>query len=503
MQMATSTKSDHIVRMQLAESSPQTVLRGVDFWLDHKSFVLVLLLGATAIIWLWPYTYRFEGGWVVFTAAAHILALCGGIITARSLATTDVDSAIAAEVESRGSNYLRDLKSGNRSIADVDKLEEDVLPNNNTEPPLAMIRMFQHLFKAIRDRRFDSGASISQTYREEPLEDIFRLQTLQKIALWIGILGTFVGLLLAMQAGSLSNITSNDEFINLIKEMFEKLSVSFSASLAGLEAAVILGFFVLLLRRGQVRYFQKMDAAVTTVLQLARSAINKDEYLGSFQQLSRDLVSVKDTVYNEANQVGKLRDAVGAQTAEINEGMKRLTGASSQFDGFLKNLAANQQQFINEVKAVYDVLSPKNLGTTLEASVTQAGGEISKVVNLQVARVASEIAKFNACLDRLGAALELQRRDTNDGAKRIEGQIKTEGAERAGQIGALRNRFDDSMTRVESAQTRLFNTSQEISRKLSSTRQGPGRVDGYGGRGYSSGRPRRRGLWEWFSNLKW
>ncbi len=500
--MTTLTEDDS-ARVQIAESSPTAVLSSADFWLDHKSFVLIFLLGAIAIVWLGPYTYRLEGGWVIFTAGAHLMAVWGGIITARSLATIDVDSAIATEVDRRGSKYLSDLKSGARAIADVDKLEEDLLPTNKAEPPQAMIRMFELLFKAIKDRRFDSSVSISQPYREEPLEDIFRLQTLQKIALWIGILGTFVGLLLAMQAGSLTNIASNDEFINLIKEMFEKLSVSFSASLAGLEAAVMLGFFVLLLRRRQVRYFQKMDAAVTTVLQLARYAINKDEYLASFQQLSCDLVSVKDTLYNEANHVGKLRDAVRAQTAEITEGMKQLADARVQFDGFLKGLAANQQEFINEVKAVYDTISLKNLGTTLEAGITQAGGEISKVVDVQVARVSSEIAKFNSCLDRLGAALELQRRDTNDGTKRIEGRIKTEGAERASQIGALKSRLDDSMTRMESAQTKLLNTSHEISTRLSTTMQGSRGADGYGGRGNRSAAPRRRGFWEWLSNFRW
>lgn len=118
--------------------------------------------------------------------------------------------------------------------------------------------------------------------------------------------------------------------------------------------------------------------------------------------------------------------------------MKRLADASSQFKLFLKDFAANQQEFINEVKAVYDAISLKNLGTTLEASITQAGGEISKVVDVQVARVSSEIAKFNACLDRLGAALELQRRDANAAANRIEGRIKTEGSERASQIGNRR-----------------------------------------------------------------
>src|SRR5207247_2069293 len=146
-------------------------------------------------------------------------------------------------VEKTSEQYLSRIKAGQQSLIELDRLEEALLPLNKSNPPPAALRLFQHIFKEAKDRKFESSVNVMQPYREESLGDIFKLQNLQKIALWLGILGTFVGLLLAIQESGLSNLQakSGDDFVNVINKMFDGLLVAFSASLAGLEAAVIIG----------------------------------------------------------------------------------------------------------------------------------------------------------------------------------------------------------------------------------------------------------------------
>src|SRR5262249_38104955 len=157
------------------------------------------------------------------------------VITARALASVEVESAILNEIETKGREYLSDLKAEQRSQLNLDELEERILPNNPSTPPPAMIRLFQHICKEAKDRKFDSSATVIQSYSEEALAPIFTLHTLQKIALWLGILGTFVGLLVALRASDFSRLTDGSSFELSVQKMFGGLFISFTASVAGLE----------------------------------------------------------------------------------------------------------------------------------------------------------------------------------------------------------------------------------------------------------------------------
>src|SRR5262245_59917657 len=186
-------------RHQIAGALPKDVLQMPFFWRRQTAFLITVVLGAIAFRLLAPYTYSAARGWDVMVLAVQSLAVWGMAIAAKALAVLEVETSIVREIEWRGVEYLRDLKSGQRPRVDLDKLEQMILPVNPSTPPPAMVRLFQHICKEAKDRKFESSVSNMQLYREEPLEDLFKLQNLQKVALWLGILGTFIGLLVAMQ----------------------------------------------------------------------------------------------------------------------------------------------------------------------------------------------------------------------------------------------------------------------------------------------------------------
>lgn len=437
------------LRRQVAESSVHQLWFKSYFWLAQTRFLLTLALSLLALGLLAPYTYEFAQGFIFLTITVQLLAVWGFYISIKSLMKIEVETAILYEIEERGANYLRHLKSGQIPRIDLDRVEADMLPDNKSAPPPAMIRLFQHICKEARDRKFESSINIIQPYREEPMEDIFKLQNVQKIALWLGIMGTFVGLLLAIKEEKLSQLTSESRFGELIQNMFGDLFISFSASLAGLEVAVIIGFLLLLLRKKQETYFKVMETTAVTMLSVAHNALNQDDFMVEFKQVTGAMRELSERVFDQTAEISGNLDSVQqhilAQNKQIQTGLVDLTKSGQEFGGFLKQLSTEQQEFINEVKLVYDAISLKNLGTTLQGSIVQAGQHIAETIKPNVSVISSQLAEFNRAINVLTQAMTNQAAEMDAKVKRLERQIQ----EHASSSRAIGNQLKESMRRAE------------------------------------------------------
>jgi len=421
------------LRQKYAVSSAKDLLWSPRFWLAQPYLLLLLAASLVAILVLAPYTYEFAHGWVLLTMLIHLLTGWGAFYAASSMARIEVERAILAEVEAKGADHLRSLKAGHISRIDLDRLEETILPRNPSSPPPAMIRLFQHICKEAKDRRFESSVNVIQPYRDEVIEDIFRLQNLQKIALWLGILGTFVGMILAIQAVDWNSIKTDEGFLGVLKGMFDALFVSFSASLAGLEAAVILGFLLLVLRRKQHSYFKAMENVVLTMMSLARNAINKDDFLSEFSQINVTVGSLSDRVNKQTKELAErmleVQDRIKTQTSQIDQGLEKLTATSTQFDGFLRQISSVQQKFIDDVKGVYDALSLNNLGTVLQQTITDAGTHLSSALTTNLNQVTEQLGRFNDTVGALNDAKKNRIRLVAEHINRLEQQMTAQSAE--------------------------------------------------------------------------
>lgn len=444
-----------VVKQRLAGTSPAELLLRPDFWARQRSLLLATGLFVIALFALAPYTYAPAGGWEWLSVLVQMLAIWGSIVTARALAALEVEVAIVSEVERKGTAYLREVKGGQRSRIDLEKLEETMLPVNPSDPPPAMVRLFQHICKEARDRRFESSVHVMQPYREEPLDDIFKLQNLQKIVLWLGILGTFIGLLLAIRAANIDG----GNFAEVVRKMFHGLVISFSASLAGLQSAVYLGVLLLILRRGHDRYFKQMEGAVVTMLSLARNSINKDDYLAEFGQIRDTVDALTDTVHAHAQEIK-------AQTDEIRTGMHRLAEAKASFDGFLRHMGDAQNTFINDIRGVYDTISLKNLTEHLLTALGQGMKQMSMRVEVASQQIANRMAEFNGSVDSLAKALETQARENGEAGKKLAAQIATANNESITASRAIVTRIQELQSRDTTSVSTIRGDLQELSRKV-------------------------------------
>ena len=470
--MTSAISDDPLLLQTIAESSPTEVLSRRQFWTAQPRFLIVCGASALAFFLMAPYTYGGAKGFVLLTIFIHSLAVWSAFLTIKSIAKLAVETAILTVIEQRASELLRAFKAKQIPAPQIERLEEHVLPDNQSIPTPAMIRLFQHICKEAQDRKFESSVSVIQSYREEPLEDIFKLQNLQKIALWLGILGTFIGLMLAIHEGNLSNLQTMDNFAEIVRNMFDDLFVSFSASLAGLEVAVVLGFFLLLLRKKQEAYFELMEGSVITMLSLARNALNNDDFMAEFGQVStamnqlNESVSVQTTVLS--NRLNDLQKQIIRQNEQIQSGLDKLVTTSSQFDGFLSGMSETQRRFIDDVRGVHDAVSLKNLGTTLQETIVRAGTHLSEAIKPNVGLVSSQLAEFNSSIASLNSTLDRQSREVTEGIRALENNVKEQAAGSASAVREIRSQFTDSMKKGAAGNPQTNKTDmQELSRSIS------------------------------------
>jgi methyl-accepting chemotaxis protein len=439
--------------LKTAESSSGSLFFSGEFWLTHWRFIALSVASIIFILILSPYTYQAgQGGWIIITLFVHLLAIWGMIATAIALARTDIEIAIISYAEQSGGGYMSRLKANPQLMLELERLEESILPNNTNNSPPAALRMFQQIFKEARDRKFESSVNIMQTYREEALEDIFKLQSMQKIALWLGILGTFIGLLIAIQQGGLRNLSaeSGSDFIVMINRMFDGLLVSFSASLAGLEVAVILGFSLLLLRKRQQVYFQGMERAVVTVLSVARNAINKDEFLSELGQVTHELEKVRTSFSTQlrdvCTEINQLQKQIIQQNRYINDGLIKLADTGIKFDAFQQEVREKQNYVIEEIVESVDAVS---LRTTLGKSIAEAGSRISQAVSPPASQISNNLTRFNETVVALNKLIDGIGALVDKSLTRLETQLKEQLSRNTETVNELKTRMQSISTRVD------------------------------------------------------
>ncbi len=408
-----------------ANSSPKSLLVNLSFWFVHKWLIVILFVSVLTFYYLFPLTYPKSGElFANLSVLIHGFALWGLGLAMAILTKIQVEHAFALQVEKNAQDQLRKIRSKEIDRIALEKVG-DILPDNLT-PNLAMPRLFQHIIGEARDHRFESSMSTMQPYREEAIDDIFKLQNIQKIALQLGILGTFIGLILAL---SQLNLDSSSTTLEL-KSLFNSLHISFSTSVAGLEVAVILGLLIMVVRLKQEAYFQTMEKAADTMISLAQNAIPDDYYFNNFEQIKNAVSQLDERVYAQTEEVA-------VQTKEMRDGIDKLVNTKAQFQAFLNQIQNSQAQlmtgiqnsetqlmtgiqnsqtqlmtgiqnsqedFVKEMMKVYDTFSPRQITNELQQSLEKAVNQISKTFKPSL----EKITAMNSVLETLGEKLKEQ-----------------------------------------------------------------------------------------------
>jgi hypothetical protein len=211
----------------------------------------------------------------------------------------------------------------------------------------------------------------------------------------LGMLGTFLGMILTLRGTGAALETATDLVAvrNSLIAPVKGLGLAFGTSVAGVAASAALGLLSALCRRERVAVAQRLDARIATTLRAFSVAHQREEQLGLLQR--------------QADLMPALVDSLKAMMATLER----------QSEASQARLLESQERFQGQVEAAYTGLA-RSVDRTLQASLTEgariAGETIRPVAEATLAGIARETATLHATLagsmqgqlDQLSARVE-------------------------------------------------------------------------------------------------
>ena len=388
-----------------AKSSPIKQILSPVFWFEHWFFLIVLALGSVSVFYAFPLTV---GGVTTLIGSSISVIIFGiGFIAVVqavfTLSSIHINRSMATYVWQKADEILRDIRSDDRKVRPpLSEIASRILPQSPGRP--AVGRMVHHILAEAKDREFNYSANVSNAYREETKNQVNWAERFQHFALRIGILGTFLGIAIALRkvpSGIQNLLTNNSEetagavFAKFSTELISSLGDAFGTSVAGLVTASVIWLVVYVLRTRQQKYFAELDRAAEVVTSLARNAINDDKFYENFRRLIDKLeelrVNLFDRVEKLSRSVEKLSENVAQQSVDfsvqvkvveaqqktIQEAFDNISKSKRVFDSFLVSISKQQTEVLQRFDDIYTRAELPNALVRIENAVGRIGEDFN------------------------------------------------------------------------------------------------------------------------------
>ena len=258
--------------------------------------------------------------------------------------------------------------------------------------------------------------------------------TLAGLLVLLGMLGTFLGMILTLRGTGAALETATDLVAvrNSLIAPVKGLGLAFGTSVAGVAASAALGLLSALSRRERLAVAQRLDARIATTLRVFSVAHQREESLGLLQKQAELMPALVDTL--------KLMMATMAQQADAADA----------------RLLASQERFQDQAEAAYAELA-RSVDRTLQASLTEgariAGETIRPVAEATLAGIARETSALHAALagtmqgqlDQLSARFEASTTTVADAWQGLLARHEQSGRELTASLGASHERFAQTL----------------------------------------------------------
>lgn len=504
------------------------VLR-TDAWLrllglgrSDLSFLVFYCMVSLAILWAtadWTFPRIEKSGddalhlFLLWLSLPIFLVFIWGLYRGvRSLRRIALEEQTIRSVRESVEPGLREVDS--RNIASVEFSEVIAIVKGLPEY-LSSSRMFKRIVEDARDYVYEGREAVVRPYKEELDRLSHSVSQLQNSALRLGILGTFVGLILAIQqlvtqlgSGGMALPDSVmgqgvEPFLRVSGDLFGALLISFGTSVSGLIVALLLFAFGGYLIQRQADLFRQLDEASGKLMMLARRATWREKgLLSSFAQVTESVNGLRsgiddhmantryaleafgDRVVAQSERIDSAIQAVSAyrdtwqqwlsefreqQQGFINAAEEHRAVMAANTQGFMDRLNVREQQFLQELAETRDLLSTGRLGSDIRNSVSSAGNELAAAIHDHVDKIGGgleassrKIAEsFIGWSGRLSDELRSVK-DSNDAlakgvlavtsvARSINDQLVTTDRE-VGRFLELRQQLDTTLQDVHLAQ---------------------------------------------------
>jgi len=435
-----STKSEEVPK-NISGLNFVEILLNASFYL-HNIFFFPLLLFSIIMMfiifrWTIPDEISSRSGLIIIVAITgiiYVLAIIAIGLSLWLLTQLYSEKALAIDIIERGNDFLGKIKGKVIEPPSIDSLE-NFIPSEAVYNHRLLAQVYDDIYREARDAVFGSPNMILQPYKEYLNSRLGWLNGVQTIALRLGILGTFFGLILVVinAGGTIGTLKDGfhahetiditdvmtrlmerqKDFKSMLEGLFSALRGAFGTSVAGLEISIIINVFLLYLVIKQDELLKKIDEATNVIFHLLRNSINQSGLLSSFDQMKESMKGLERRMRSEfdgisivhrelsnriseqvevtQNSLNALSDAKvewnayveSIRSAHLNvvKDMSQLTQRGrEEFSDFLTQINSAQLKFINEAKTALDLISIGKLGNTIDSSIREAGS--SMTVNL-------------------------------------------------------------------------------------------------------------------------
>ncbi|HZW51040.1 MAG TPA: flagellar motor protein MotA [Rudaea sp.] len=184
------------------------------------------------------------------------------------------------------------------------------------------------------------------------------------LAIFLGLLGTFWGLLVTIRSvadiiGSLGAGSDPAAMFNTLKENLKEplsgMSTSFSTSLFGLASSLVLGFLDLQSGHAQNRFYNELEDWLSSMTRLSSGALHGDgeasvpAYVQALLEQTADGLERMQRALTESE---RERRGSGEQFGELNTQLGRLADLLSRETREFRSLAETQEELKNALKAI-------------------------------------------------------------------------------------------------------------------------------------------------------
>ena len=254
--------------------------------------------------------------------------------------------------------------------------------------------------------------------------------TLAGLLVLLGMLGTFLGMILTLRGTGAALETATDLVAvrNSLIAPVKGLGLAFGTSVAGVAASAALGLQSALCRRERVAAGHALDARIATTLRRFSVAHQREQSLALLQRQAEAMPALVDGLKAMMDTLAQQADASNAR------------------------LLASQERFQGQAEAAYAGLA-QSVDRTLQASLTEgariAGETIRPVAEATLAGIARETSALHAALagtmqgqlDQLSARFEASAGTVADTWQALLARHDRAGQALAAALGESQERF--------------------------------------------------------------
>jgi len=383
---------------RIAKANPRWLLFKLSYHLQNNftvaiySTVFLLVIGL-AFYHFFPYDtaeIKSLSGASLATAVANILlyasiytvALIGLIKITYLTATIEIETAITKVIGNKAAAKKRE----NPTEIQIDELVLITKAVQNPNIASAVLRLFSLITDEAQDKKFMSSSILMEPYRDESNVQLQKVSVYQRTALQLGILGTFIGLILGFKEMDFDNLDAG------LDVLFVQLKYAFSTSIAGLVTSISLGLLLLSLRSRQEKYFREMETATFSVTALARRSVSQGALLNGLHEAT-------NAFHQNSAQIGGLKGEVEKQNETLTKGMDQLVKAKFDFNNFIKELGDIEKGFMHQMESIYVTLGPEQLSDGLKAAL-----EAATTAHLETTK--NKFVQLNDLVDKTNANIQ-------------------------------------------------------------------------------------------------